>query len=41
MFAMHTEIAIRFDYGSIIPWVTREGDHSLQPLPGLHGGAAL
>jgi GH15 family glucan-1,4-alpha-glucosidase len=32
--AMHTEIAIRFDYGSIIPWVTREGDHSLQAVAG-------
>jgi GH15 family glucan-1,4-alpha-glucosidase len=32
--AMRTELAIRFDYGSIIPWVTREGDHSLQAVAG-------
>ena len=32
--AMRTDIAIRFDYGSIIPWVTREGDHSLQAVAG-------
>src|SRR5262245_22287028 len=32
--AMRTELAIRFDYGSIIPWVTREGDRSLQAVAG-------
>jgi GH15 family glucan-1,4-alpha-glucosidase len=31
---MRTEVAIRFDYGSIIPWVTREGDHSLKAVAG-------
>jgi GH15 family glucan-1,4-alpha-glucosidase len=32
--AMRTELAMRFDYGSIIPWVTREGDHSLKAVAG-------
>src|SRR5262249_671511 len=32
--AMRAEIAIRFDYGSIIPWVTRDGDHGLQAVAG-------
>src|SRR5215831_1750616 len=32
--AMRTELTIRFDYGSIIPWVTREGDHGLQAVAG-------
>ena len=31
---MRAELAIRFDYGSIIPWVTRHGDHSLQAVAG-------
>jgi len=24
--AMHSELVIRFDYGSVVPWVTRSGD---------------
>jgi len=32
--AMRTELTIRFDYGSIIPWVTREGDRGLQAVAG-------
>jgi GH15 family glucan-1,4-alpha-glucosidase len=24
---MHMELVVRFDYGSRVPWVTREGDH--------------
>jgi GH15 family glucan-1,4-alpha-glucosidase len=33
--AMRTELAIRFDYGSIIPWVTRAGgDHSIKAVAG-------
>ena len=32
--AMQTKLAIRFDYGSIIPWVTRESDHSLRAVAG-------
>jgi GH15 family glucan-1,4-alpha-glucosidase len=32
--AMRIELAIRFDYGSIVPWVTRESDHSLKAVAG-------
>ena len=32
--AMRTELAMRFGYGSIIPWVTREGGHSLKAVAG-------
>jgi GH15 family glucan-1,4-alpha-glucosidase len=28
--AMHTELAVRFEYGSIIPWVSRQQDGRLQ-----------
>ena len=31
---MRTELVMRFDYGSIIPWVTRHGDHSLHAIAG-------
>ncbi len=27
---MRSELVVRFDYGSVIPWVTREGDHELK-----------
>lgn len=30
---MHLDLVIRFDYGSIVPWVTRE-DHSLRAIAG-------
>jgi GH15 family glucan-1,4-alpha-glucosidase len=32
--AMHTEIAFRFDYGSIIPWVSRLDDGTLRAIAG-------
>jgi GH15 family glucan-1,4-alpha-glucosidase len=43
---MQTELVMRFDYGSIIPWVTRHGDHSLHAVAGpdsvvLHSGTPL
>ena len=31
---MRTEFAIRFDYGSIVPWVTRQADNSLRAVAG-------
>jgi len=31
---MRTEFAIRFDYGSIVPWVTRQADYSLRAVAG-------
>jgi GH15 family glucan-1,4-alpha-glucosidase len=31
---MTTEFVIRFDYGSIVPWVTRLGDTSLKAIAG-------
>src|SRR6185312_7990160 len=32
---MRTELTIRFDYGSIVPWVRRlEGDHGLRAIAG-------
>jgi GH15 family glucan-1,4-alpha-glucosidase len=33
--AIHTRLAIRFDYGSIIPWVTRNAGTPFKLLPGL------
>ena len=33
---MTTEFVIRFDYGSIVPWVTRLGDTSLMALSLIH-----
>jgi GH15 family glucan-1,4-alpha-glucosidase len=43
---MCSELVMRFDYGSIIPWVTRHGDHSLHAVAGpdsviLHSQAVL
>lgn len=32
--AMRMELAIRFDYGSIVPWVTRGGGDTLQAVAG-------
>src|SRR5262249_11213837 len=29
-----TELVMRFDYGAIIPWVTRQGDQSLNAIAG-------
>jgi GH15 family glucan-1,4-alpha-glucosidase len=31
---MDTEFVLRFDYGSIVPWITRLDDHSLQAIAG-------
>ena len=31
---MRSELVMRFDYGSIVPWVTRHGDHSLHAVAG-------
>jgi GH15 family glucan-1,4-alpha-glucosidase len=31
---MRSEFAIRFDYGSIVPWVTRQADNSLRAVAG-------
>jgi GH15 family glucan-1,4-alpha-glucosidase len=31
---MNTEFVLRFDYGSIVPWITRLDDHSLQAIAG-------
>ena len=41
-----TELVLRFDYGSVIPWVTRHGEHRLHAIAGpdsavLHSGVAL
>jgi GH15 family glucan-1,4-alpha-glucosidase len=32
--AMHTELVIRFDYGSVIPWVSRMADGRLRVIAG-------
>jgi GH15 family glucan-1,4-alpha-glucosidase len=32
--AMRLELVLRFDYGSIVPWVTRLGDGTLQAIAG-------
>ncbi len=32
--AMRTELVIRFDYGSLIPWVTRSENHTLHAVSG-------
>ena len=32
--AMHSELVIRFDYGSIVPWVNRLGDGTLRAIAG-------
>ena len=32
--AMHTELVVRFDYGSIVPWVSRQEDGRLQLTAG-------
>ena len=32
--AMRTELVVRFDYGSIVPWVTRLDDGSLRAIGG-------
>jgi GH15 family glucan-1,4-alpha-glucosidase len=31
---MHTELVIRFDYGAIVPWVSRLDDRTLQAIAG-------
>ena len=31
---MNTEFVLRFDYGSIVPWITRLDDHSFQAIAG-------
>lgn len=31
---MHTELTLRFDYGSIVPWVTRIDDASIKAIAG-------
>jgi GH15 family glucan-1,4-alpha-glucosidase len=31
---MHTELVLRFDYGSIIPWVTRLNDNCIKAIAG-------
>jgi hypothetical protein len=31
---MRTELVIRFDYGALVPWVTREGDDTLLAVSG-------
>ena len=41
-----TEVVLRFDYGSVIPWVTRHGEHTLHAIAGpdsvvLHSGVPL
>ena len=41
-----TELVLRFDYGSVIPWMTRHGEHRLHAIAGpdsavLHSGVAL
>ena len=32
--AMHTQLIVRFDYGAVVPWVTREGDGTLRMVAG-------
>ncbi|MGH7720081.1 MAG: glycoside hydrolase family 15 protein [Gemmatimonadaceae bacterium] len=32
--AMHTELIIRFDYGAIVPWVTRMDDGTIRAIAG-------
>jgi GH15 family glucan-1,4-alpha-glucosidase len=32
--AMHTELVLRFDYGSVVPWVTRLDDGTLRAIAG-------
>ncbi len=32
--AMHTELIVRFDYGSVMPWVSRQPDGGLQIVAG-------
>jgi GH15 family glucan-1,4-alpha-glucosidase len=32
--AMHTELIVRFEYGSVIPWVTRQSDGRLEFVAG-------
>ena len=32
--AMRTELVVRFDYGSLVPWVTRLGDGALRAVAG-------
>ncbi|MDB5394355.1 MAG: glucoamylase [Rhodospirillales bacterium] len=32
--AMHTELVVRFEYGSVIPWVSRQDDGRLQFIAG-------
>src|ERR1700723_85260 len=31
---MNTEFVLRFDYGSVLPWITRLDDHSLPAVAG-------
>ena len=43
---MNTEFVLRFDYGSVVPWITRLDEHSLQAIAGpdmvmLYADAAL
>ncbi len=43
---MHTELVLRFDYGSTVPWITRLGDGTLRAIAGpdmvtLHTPIAL
>ena len=32
--AMHTRLMLRFDYGSIVPWVTRLDDNTIKAIAG-------
>ncbi len=32
--AMHTELVVRFEYGSVVPWVLRQGDRRLELTAG-------
>jgi GH15 family glucan-1,4-alpha-glucosidase len=32
--AMHVELILRFGYGSLVPWVTKEGDDGLRAIAG-------
>lgn len=34
--AFHSELALRFDYGRLVPWVTRSEDGSLRAVAGPH-----
>src|ERR1700722_13371346 len=34
--SMHTELIVRFDYGAVVPWVTRQQDERLRFTAGPH-----